>query len=518
MPAMRFDNHVRAIVDDFLQTVVVVDDEALPLRGDHTDDPGHNSPQAAPGGLAIEAVKPPTGKRTDGHELNAKDVIDAFALHGLVCSILDPDSAVEERLTNTAARADLLVMDWWIDGDRGGRATELIEAVLKADEAKENRRLRVIAIYTGQDDLQSVANELEKMLKGFYANLPFDREPETLSMTKGPVRMTVLAKEYVKMTVPGQEANQVKVADLPDRLALEFAQLARGLVSSVALHGLAALRRVRPIDAEDHLRGLVAAEFGSVLADAEIGAKGNIEAIQLWLKAVADEGLSLGSLFSFSPKLSEQQIVTMLKDGLGDEELFSRYRQGTAGRSNTQLKKILRSATDLFSADAPEAEDSTGAFASRMMLRTVYRKPRRELRLGTVIYRYGKFAICVQPVCDSVRLQADADTAFPFLSLEIQESGRTDLMVPHPLRQNEWVRLKLGGKPQNMRMITFRAGVAGVVPAYKDGSSYRFNAIGGRYRWVADLKPEFAQRLAHEVGQQFSRVGLDEPELLRLTR
>ena len=122
-------------------------------------------------------------------------------------------------------------MDWWIDGDRGGRAIELIEEVLHEDD-NGNPRLRVIAIYTGQPDLESVADTLEKMLNGFFEGSAFHRD--SLSMTKGPVRITVLAKEGMKVAEP-LRANQIGVSDLPNRLAAEFAHHAKGLVAGVAL-------------------------------------------------------------------------------------------------------------------------------------------------------------------------------------------------------------------------------------------------------------------------------------------
>jgi hypothetical protein len=241
----------------------------------------------------------------------------------------------------------------------------------------------------------------------------------------------------------------------------------------------------------------------------------------MWLRWASKDGLKPGGLFSFKPHLTDAQITRMLKVGLGDEEGFPALRKGISGRSNTQLKKLRESATKIFCLDEAEATEATGAFAAGMMLRTTYRKPRRELRLGTVVYRYQKFAICLQPLCDSIRLSSEGETAFPFLPLEILPADkpdlRTDLVVLHPLRP-EWIRLQLGGKPASIEMLSFRPNVKGVVPAYKHGGEYRFRSSKGGYLWVADVKPEFAQRFASELGQQFSRVGLDEPELLRLTR
>jgi hypothetical protein len=524
-----------------------LDDEALADTTRENDSSDGGEPPSADdddatGGLGIKGGLREPREENERHRLPAKEVIDAFAEHGLVCSLLDPDDSVEDKLLMTASTADLLVIDWWIYGSVGVRALELIKAVLTADENNDSRRLRVIAIYTGEADLTKIADSVAETLDAVYPELSLEREEGALSMTKGPVRITILAKEHVKVPLREERPNKVKVSELPERLADEYAQLATGLVSAVAIQSLAALRqdthriveklgpaldagylghRVaqrRPTDAEDHLTEMVAAELASIIADSKVGAKADRQAIHLWLKwAAKTKKLKPGQLFPLDPKLTVPQIKKMLQIGLGDDDLLDGHLNGIRSRKKKHLQDIRDDATSLFALTDSEADSSNGVFAARMMLRTTYRNPRRELRLGTIVYRGGRFLLCVQPACDSIRLPTENPTSFPFLPLVQPKENSIDLIVPHPLRP-EWVPLSIQRKPRTIEMIEFEPNGGGVIPAYKQGTSYRFVSANIGYRWVADLKPHFAHRIASELGHQFSRIGLTEPELLRLSR
>jgi len=545
MPSLEFDRRLRRIVDDFLQTVVVVDDRGIP---DNSPPPTELAEPdellggaAAPGGPGITKLKEPTGSKADSHDLDARELIDAFAGAGMVCSILDPDDAVGTRLTRTAARADLLVIDWWMNGVRGERACELIAGVLKADEDAASRRLRVIAIYTGQEDLVGVANDVEGVLDAAYSDAKLRREQDGLNMTKGPVRIVVLAKATVKLPDPAIRSNRVKEEKLPDRLANEFAQLTGGIVSSVGLRALAAVRQDthrileklgpdldrgylghrialrRPSDAEAHVIEMVTAEIRAVLSASQVGKAANTEAIRAWLKATFGVNAALGELFSFDKPVTESQVVRMLRDGLGRNEALAAQHEAD-GRSKGDLKKIRDAATNLFCNTESEAEDSDGRFATRMMFRTSYQKPRRRLHLGTIVGRSGRFWICVQPFCDSEALNPGEVISFPFLPLKDPNKGKVDFVFADP-SDTSWQSLALQGSPSDLESIDFEVGVDGFVPASKDHGHYFFRAVERRrFRWVGELKPDFAQRIASQLGHQFARVGVDEPEILRRKR
>lgn len=549
MPSLEFDRRLRRIVDEFLQTVVVVDDRGLPRDSPpptelaEPDELVGGAP--APGGPGITRLKEPTGTNADSHDLDARELIDAFASAGMVCSILDPDEAVGVRLTKTAARADLLVIDWWMNGTRGERACELIRDVLKADEDTANRRLRVVAIYTGQEDLVGVANQVEGVLDAAYSDATMRRVPKGLDMTKGPVRIVVLAKEMVKLPDPSVRGNRVKVEKLPDRLANEFAQLTRGIVSSVGLQALAAVRQDthrileklgpdldrgylghrialrQPSDAESHVIDMVTGEIRAVLSASQVGKAANTDAIRAWLRATFGSGATHGALFSLDNPVTETQVVKMLRDGLGrDEALAAQHKDDD--RSKTELRKIRDAATNLFCDTEAEAEDADGQFATRMMFRTSYQKPRRRLHLGTVVSRSGDFWMCVQPFCDSEGLEPGAIVSFPFLPLKDPIKGKVDYVFTDP-SETTWKSLALQHSPSDLELIAFEVGADGFVPAWKDHGHYIFRTaeprrVQRRFRWVGELKSDFAQRVASQLGHQFARVGVDEPEILRRKR
>jgi hypothetical protein len=58
---------------------------------------------------------------------------------------------------------------------------------------------------------------------------------------------------------------------------------------------------------------------------------------------------------------------------------------------------------------------------------------------------------------------------------------------------------------------TIRAAPLGQKYAFKDTSRKI-------YRWIGQLKPEFAQKVAVDLAQEFAQVAVNEAEVLRLSR
>jgi len=75
-------------------------------------------------------------------------------------------------------------------------------------------------------------------------------------------------------------------------------------------------------------------------------------------------------------------------------------------------------------------------------------------------------------------------------------------------------------QPKQRVTAEFRgSGADGAVVAIeKADGSFAFKPFGkpGEYKWVAQLKPEQAQRAAEQFASELSRVGLTESEWLRL--
>lgn len=538
-----FATHIEDVVADFLETALVVDDEGLPKEPPTVV--ADNEPVAVRSREDLTLVEPP-GKELAAaeaqHPLRTKELIDAFADLGIVCGVLAPMEcdAIRERLLKAAARADLVVLDWELHRDGGATALQLIRGLLEQDGAAERRRLRIIAIYTGQTGLGSIVDRVRRTL-----DLSKDAVADDgMTLTSQNVRIVAFSKRLGDSTGSGAGAREVAEAELPVRLAKEFAELTSGLVPGVALAALAAVRnethrvlqalradmdlgylghRVAssfPEDAEAHLVDVVAAEIASVLGDGEVGAKADPDVIRKWLQdAHADSPpLDCGSALDKPRKIGTADLERMLTIGLGRDEVLDGYEG--ADLTKKTLQKVRRQAAHLFTNSPAGADASSDVFALRMATRTLYRRPDRVLQLGTLTLFKNDFMVCVQPRCDSVRLDPAEARVFPFLPLHVADDdySRHQFVVDHP-DGSGLIRLRLHCKPFAIRTFPFTADESRSVRARDVRRRWNFYATGNRrFQWVADLKPEFAQRVAVDLAAEIARVGLTESELVRLSQ
>lgn len=539
--SQTFEDHILNIVDRFLHTVVVVDDRAFTEQIPDTAIPavGQDDP---PGGRGVlGGLRPPP--TSDEHDLDAKKVTDAFARSGLICGLLEPKpgAEIDDELLKTARRADLIVIDWILNRDEGRKALQLIRSVLHDETgASETQRLRTIAIYTGQSELRDIAAKLRDVLDAVLPDEGLEECDDGLTLMKGPVRIAVFAKENAPELPADLSGRRVLFADLPNRLRREFAALTNGLVTGVALAALAALRddthRVLkvlnpsldaaylghrsalpvPSHAQSLAVALVAAELASVIEDRDVGKEVSEPALKLWLDGLEESGGPYGELVELPGRrkpITFDQVREMVKCGLGtDETLAAVQEMGEA--PGGQWKQIKKQATRVFAKTREKANKADADLAQCLTLKTTYTRPERILQLGTIVSVDGEYFVCVQPVCDSVRLSAEV-RGFPFLRLQRADQGaRAHLVVPGP----QYLLLKTN--PRDMIVWRFKPHYGDdVIRATKNGRGYRFRDTSNKtYRWVSQLKTEFAQKVAVDLGQEFTQVAVDEFEMLRLSR
>lgn len=540
-----FEEHLLRVVDRFLQTVVVVDDRALNDPAPSVEESQEQSGSSAAGrGRGVRVgLERPSDQEADEHDLDAKKVIDAFARRGLVCGLLSPAPGEEvgDELVRTARRADLVVLDWVIDRDDGRKALDLLQRILKSDSLPFSERLRTVAVYTGQHDLRVVAARLKESLGSSYPDAPLTEHDDGLAMTKGPVRVAVFAKEHVSQLAPDLEGRRVRFDELPDRLRREFAALTSGIVTAVALAALAALRddthRVlnvlgprldtaylghrsvlpEPGDAQSHAVALVASEVRSVIEDHDVGELANEAILLMWLAASRGDGSKFGELIDSAKPIPQAQVEGMLRVGLGSDHAITEVSElGSVSKKHLK-SKVKVAATQVFAESIGEAHSSDADLANCMMLRTTYSSPPRTLQLGTVVQASGEeYWVCVQPMCDSVRLKSEI-RAFPFLRLRVSDQAKFQFVVTDATGIERF--LVLTKNPRDVVVGRFKPLTGkSVIEAVLVGSAYVFRDTGNkRLRWVAQLKPEFAQKVAVDLANEFAQVAVDEAELRRLS-
>ena len=119
--------------------------------------------------------------------------------------------------------------------------------------------------------------------------------------------------------------------------------------------------------------------------------------------------------------------------------------------------------------------------------------------------------LCIQPLCDSVRLKSRR--SFPMLQLLTDE--RNPVAVIRSL-ENTLIRIRFDTAPHRLVMPEFEPTSADAVVARGQPSDWRFTSVAGaEYRAVARLRPELAFQAVQGLTSAASRAGFDASEWLR---
>lgn len=546
-----FKEKIDDIVLDFLETAVVVDDDPQPFSRRTTDesDPMDERTPAIRGAEQYKLEASPTVEALEAeqqdHPLNAKGLTDAFADIGIVCCVIAPerDCEIQPRFLKAAARADLIVLDWEIHRDGGETARRLLRAMLVQDGRAKRKRLRFVAIYSGQDDLAQKIEDLRKHLE-----LPeSSKTSDPLTLMHDNLRIGAFNKPLGSSSADDTPARHVAEVDLPRRLVSEFAHLTDGIVPAVTLAALTAIRndthRVLlalssrldlgylghravspyPDDTQGHVVDMVSAEIGSMLSEADVGGLADITMIDAWLQRAraADAPLQSGSALEPRFDFSHEDIDKILAVGLSDDLLEHHTKPNVLNEK--KLKRVRKQAANLFTNNPTEGDSSADQFSMRMAVRTIYSTPSRILRLGTIVHHEDQYMVCVQPRCDSVRIKKDDLRSFPFLPFDMasERDSQYEMVVECTDPGSGLVRLRLRIKPYRLVGFPFLPEDTGKVEAKhsSDGRTWVFGDTSETtFTWVAELKPEFGQRVAVSLAAEIARVGLSESEQLRLSQ
>lgn len=528
----------KEVAKSFLQSVVLLDDLV-----DMPTSPVSSKPVEDPQGIHI----PLYPERTSRSEpvlrerfevrLNATQVIDAFAQIGAVCAVLSPglDDTYRNRVYMTALRADIVILDWKLNESNGGAALEIMSNILKGDT--DAQRLRLIAIYTGEPDLNSISNRVEGALNDVYG----DNDVQIVDryhMVKKALRVVILAKPDTlndQTRVPGAE--EVAEHRLAEKLLEEFSKMTAGLLPNVALAGVAAIRSnahrmvaqfsqdldaaylghrmllPHPPDSEDHLLRALGAEVLSILEAANPGVHANADAIDLWLDGTDEQLLS--EPFSFNGHRDPvQEWRELLKQGI---------EAGSSHLPKGGKKLVIRTGTEAFAADPTTAALANRRFAALLNLKTRYVQHAPRLMIGSLVQiekqTPEQYLLCLLPKCDSVRLATPTRVPFVPLQVRSEQSGNGSLRFVLQTSEGTWVHLDLSPKPSELVVAAFQPGPnpPGEIIAVRDSNGeFIFECEDTRrYRWMAALKDEHAFGIAAEVAAALARPGPDDAEWLR---
>jgi hypothetical protein len=525
---------------------VVVDDQALLAFSGTSESPKALKTPGRQGGGTGSGPGESAGSTTDpAHQLDAKKLIDSFARIGVVCSVLRPEEqeveSIEEVLSPITAGSDVVILDWVLHEFKQGEKTmEIIKEMLRSS-GPDRGRARLIIVYTGENDLDQITTSIRTGLK-----LPEqDDSDEPYTIERGAARICIYAKEQSRLPATKRK-RKIAVAKLPEVVVKEFANMTRGLISNVALLSLASLRAntyqllkrfhreldppyvthstlLVPEEASDHLIPLIVSEIQAVLEDEKVSDLASIKLVTAWLNHQLDRGLRFTLPQHTSEKEFRQGLVYLLQHGVGEKSLdalFSNHAKFSSGVLKNKKKAaeaVRDQLTGLMTLERDREKVRDHELAVLMSVRSRYASPPPQLTLGSIVLErrsgHEQYLLCVQPRCDSVRLEGER--SFPFLPMKlVPDDQKCDFIIEE---KGKTTRLRLNDRPFEVRMILFKPSIEKQVLArrLKSGRFFKASGTTSKYRWVADLKPEQAQRVANDYAYKLSRVGLTESEWLR---
>ena len=567
---MSFTATCQGIAERFIQTVVVIDDQGFPAAPESPQTFEAIEPDVPGYAPSLSGPEPPSNDRgierreTEDpdpvkHSLDGMGLTRRFAALGINCAIYVPadDEGLPDSNTTSgdmvsdrlARRADVVVVDWLLDGKSSNQARGFIKRILE-DDRRQGGRLRLITVYTGADGLEKHRDDLRADLGNAGIEMTEDNLDGVLALAAPQLRIVFLHKEHESLPLSDHSVSE---HNLPTRLVQEFSQLSIGIMPVVALAAVSAVRDdthkllskfgrfldpalaahrsmlSSPLEAENYAEKLIAEEMLVCINDK---LKDRLHACEALFEQWIDHLVKQGHKFNLNNKpaneLTPERVKKLLSHGADEHEAVGKGHSG----SNVAKEKVWRSLTNLFAASPTEADTANLAFARIALLeREAYgamdaaESFSSQLTLGSILgcsklsLSEGQpagteYYVCVQPRCDAVRLPAAR--SFPLLPLDVgSDTSKFSLVV----RSREKVDIKLHPrmKPFEVKMVDFApTRSVGEVRPEHDGGKQCFRSVDGTlYEWLADMRPSPAQRLVQQLSSQFGRVGLDEYEWLR---
>ncbi len=503
-------------ISDYFRTALLIDDRVAPdyraLEELDNDRAGAPDDEPEPG-----LEEPPEEDETP---VRPSSLVSAFLNEDVVCSVVEPSAESSDivAIAQRGARiADLLILDWLIFGN----PSATVDAIREISEQNKSR-LGAIVVFTGAHSLNDVAGRLVEDV-GF--------EGDDFVLRRGNTVVMVFGKPGPPLT-GGEDRRQPSsdYRDLPRMIRDDLEMVFKGLMPEFAFRGINALREsaprilatfnsdldgaalvhrallAEPADAGSQFVRLLASDLEQALFDERVGEVWDFESVS---SHVADTPLG-GSPDQLAGRLmSNQRVPDALKARDGIDLCRGAIVNGLVKIGMTD-REVSRAVRDLASA-VGDANSSNESLAVLMSSSSLGETPPK-LELGIVLRSAdGRYWLCIQPLCDSVRL-AEA-RAFPMLPLALRPAGPA-AMIRTP--EGDTIPIGFESSPHRLVMPEFSPTHDGAVIADGDPLNWHFTSDdGAQYRAITRLRPEVASQAAHGLASAASRAGADVSEWMR---
>lgn len=559
--AENFHEYSKQIVKDFIQNVVIIDDQILQENKDKiTVSEIEKINLSVLNELTINQLSSAESQKNDirdsdnekSHNIDVSNLIDAFIKEGILCTSISPNiskvgfTTEEEKkrkaheLFTILSKADIVILDWQMyDDDKDG---ELTCELLKLFE-KESDKLRLVIIYTGTNVKDNIIPKISEIFAYHpdKVNQIFTKNNSCFKHYNGLITKIVL-KDNPAVDAGNLMIEKVSESNLPQLCLEEFTKTAEGLIFNSAFSAITDIRRntqkilsslKKDFDAPfiNHRMRLPipndASFFLAELIQERILGSINIDKLQ---NTVSDRNIEKWfNFYGFDENINilegvkNLNCLEVIQKGL-DHVIDNNFCESEAKiiKEKLELQKH-HSLTKHFNNIAkfnPNKIDKE--FTSLSTTRNTYysEEYRPHLTLGSVIKTNEqdcKYYLCLQPRCDSVRV--DNTCSFILLPIFITNHEKNPQLCIYDKDKKEAILLKYG-KVNTIVLKSFKK-------EYLTDDRITFNYIDGKYCiesneeennkyiWVSELKFTYAQKIVQDFANKICRIGLDEYEWFR---
>lgn len=485
-------------------------------------------------------------------------LVRAFFEAGLACSVIEAsgrDDRVYSMDLPDHAAEHLWILDWIIDGDSSATVGLIGKLIASASDA-----FLVIVVFTAHN-LDDVSVKLSEEF-GFSK---IDGQPYAFKKDNA-IALTIGKPDSI---LPAEQKRRVlsNHQELPDTIFSDLEKALGGIVPTLVF---AAVNQVRsqaprilssfsrdldrpfllhrmlltePDDASAQLLELLAAEFEDVLHESDIVREfGSASAIGQRVEKAEELQKACSAVSEFLVDEERRDISDDVRapivNGLADLELLNWIGRGRRGKRLEKLRqrfKVDRMALLRFAAliCARRIGKLPPTLEVGIILRDLSGRPAVNAsalagETGSAETEQprpdGGLLLCIQPRCDSVRLEPGKAAPFPFVPLRelppsTRDAGSGIAAEPDSftvIEKNRYLQVAASRKFRDVVFKEFKPSQNGTINAKRSTGTWTVKNIEGvEYGVLCKLRRSFARRVLQSLVADIGRPAIDEMEWLR---
>ncbi len=517
----EFITQSQEALQSFLNTAVVIDDriyEKVLSVPQKVDTPTRRSGYTNGGYTNSSKSSVQNENSPSVNYIDHKSLTRAFLEKQILCTLIEPDSELMQspdtlyKNIESAFNADIVILDWKLKDDE-----ELTKSLIERRIEKTfGNALQLICIYTSESDLSGILEKIVSLNSDKISQTP---EEDTILKCGNTYFIAV-------------QKNQEKECELPEILIDKFSKVTSGLLPNAVLASFAAIRENThaviskfskkmdpayithrilsdPIDeTQYHIHPLICDEILAILEDSKAIKYLSPESIQSYCENKITFPINIKENLSFTQESFNELILKGLCSDITPIPLLLKHTKDFKNLISGVTNKIFQ-----------HSQLSDNLFANLTLQKSNYYNTAPTLKGGCVvktkIESEEKYFLCIQPQCDSVRLNSSGCN-FSFLRLKKVESETKNKFDILFFEKDELIFLEILYKESPYVEHFVPDATRKCVLANTDEANiYFMNDSECKYLFIAQLKDLHTQRIVHKYANHISRVGLTESEWLR---